>query len=108
FPPGNSHQPGQGLSPGRSASNSAPSARKISPAATWMMGLDIASRPVACKLTRHTARAGPAFKRPLQRLGARRFDIGSGAAVLFQPVIDNVEIVVLLEGVERQPKAKAF
>src|SRR5690606_27718441 len=104
LPPGSSHQPAQGLSAGRCPSSNWPSARRIRPAATSMMRSDMARGPVAGELVGDPARTRAAFERPLQRLGAAGLDLFGRAAQFAQPVVDDVEVVVLLEGVERQPQ----
>src|SRR5690606_25282912 len=108
FPPGSSHQPDQGLSPGRSASKSSLLERRIRPAATSTNGLDMACGPVPCELAGDAAGAGAALKGPLKRFDARFRDALGRAAMHSQPVIDDVEVVVLLEGIEGQPQAEAL
>src|SRR5690606_3647744 len=69
---------------------------------------DMPCRPVARKLASHPPRARTTFQRPLQRFRTRGVDVRRRTAVLGQPVVDDVQVVVLLEGVERQPQAEAL
>src|SRR5690606_33000489 len=80
----------------------------MTPTATLMTGLDMAGRPVARELASHPSRAGTSFQRPLQGFGAGSFDGFRRATVCAQPVIDDVQVVVLLEGVEGQPEAETL
>src|SRR5690606_20308950 len=103
-----SPQPGHGLSAGRWPNSRRPSGLRMMPAATSRKGLDMTRRPVACELPGDAPGTRSALKRPLERFGARGFDRFGATAHLTQPVVHDIQVVVLLEGVERQPDAETL
>src|SRR3954470_9845245 len=68
--------------------------------------LAVASGPVPGELVGHPAAARAALQRPLQRLFLRFF-IGRRAEG-FEPVADDVQVLVLVEGIEADPQAEAL
>src|SRR5687768_14265035 len=56
----------------------------------------------------HAARARSALQGPLQGFEARGLDLRLSTAEASQPVADDVEVIVLLERIERQPQAEAL
>src|SRR5690606_13908274 len=98
-----SHQPGQGLSAGRFPSSTWPCWFSKTPTATSNVGLDMSSGPISSKLTCYPAGARATFQSPLQGFRTRAFDVFCRATQCAQPVIHNVQIVVLFKGVKRQP-----
>src|SRR5689334_25381544 len=62
--------------------------------------------PVARELIGDPAAARAALQRPLQRLLARL--VAPPAAEGLQPVLHDVEVLVLVEGIEGDPQAEAL
>src|SRR3954463_2421715 len=65
----------------------------------------MATSPISCELIGDAPAARAALQRPLQRLLVR---IVRGAAEGLQPVLDDREVLVLVERVERDPQAEAL
>src|SRR3954452_5402419 len=108
LPPGNSQYPAYTFPGGRCASRKRPSARSITAAATSITSglFRVPAGPVARELIRHAPAARAALQRPLQRLFARL--VAPLAAERLQPVLHDVEVLVLIERIERHPQSEAL
>src|SRR5881392_4125961 len=87
-----------------------PTATSIGPAGASPTGRSVRqlARVVLGELPCHPARARAALQGPAQRIGARGLDLLAVAAEAAQPVRHDVEVIVLLERVEREPQPEAF
>src|SRR4051812_5841976 len=63
------------------------------------------SNPIACELPRDAPAAEAALERPKQRGAARLFR--RLAAERAHPVVGDVEVLLLVEGIEREPQPEA-
>src|SRR5438309_4401651 len=64
--------------------------------------------PIPRELVSHAAASRAALQRPLQPLFARRAHLLRAAAERLQPMRDDVEVLVLVEGIERDPQSEAL
>src|SRR5262245_2757018 len=66
------------------------------------------ARPVARELPRHAPAARAALQRPLQGGALRRFRACARRLEVLEPHGDDLEIVALVEGIERRPQPEAL
>src|SRR5688572_31659343 len=66
------------------------------------------ARPVAGELPGHAAAAGAALERPLQRRPLRCLGAGAGRLEMLEPDADDLEVLLLVERVERDPQPEAL
>src|SRR6267378_3206287 len=64
--------------------------------------------PIPRELVSHAAASRAALQCPLQPLFARRAHLLRAAAERLQPMRDDVEVLVLVEGIERDPQSEAL
>src|SRR5688572_33396901 len=67
----------------------------------------LATGPVAGELPGDASTARAARERPLERRALRRIAAGAGCLEVIEPDRDDLEIVVLVERIERNPHAEA-
>src|SRR5204862_7339797 len=66
------------------------------------------ARPIPRELVSHAAASRAALQRPLEPLLARRVHLPRAAAERLQPLRNDVEVLVLVEGIERDPQSVAL